>query len=176
MSACWHGKNAVFSMPAAQPSAQNGMERLLDTYMPLLKAAEPAAAAAYFSSWFGGVALAFHYFISRNKGPDLSLGNITVQLYPVGNYHRFSFQVGEWQEQDAPLDPKERDRWRERMFTDFFYGKTVRPLFEAASGAAGIHITQLWGSCRTNFFYFMEGLAVESDPNIRERAPRIIIG
>lgn len=116
-------KNAVFSMPAAQPSAQNGMERLLDTYMPLLKAAEPAAAAAYFSSWFGGVALAFHYFISRNKGPDLSLGNITVQLYPVGNYHRFSFQVGEWQEQDAPLDPKERDRWRERMFTDFFTAK-----------------------------------------------------
>lgn len=162
--------DAVFSMTAEELADPVNMKRLLDAYAPLIRALEPAAAAAYFCGWLGGPALALQYLMSAaNTALDLSLANITVQLHPENRYHRFSFRINRWVEQRAPEGEAERTAWRNSSLAGF-YGGTVRPLVEAASSASGTPLGLLWGQIPTRFFYFMDRMLAETDqPMIRQR-------
>lgn len=142
---------AIFSMNAIDMLNLDHMDQLLLLYSPLIKAKDPAPAAAYFSKYFSAIALAFQCSLSvENQSPDFSLQNLTVQLYPKENNFAFSFKLNRWSYQDGPSNAGDRNRWLDRAYSDF-YGHTVKPLFESASRSALIDMELLWGQLPTYF-------------------------
>lgn len=160
----------VISVPAIELLEQAKMDHLIDTYAPLMKALERKAAAAYFCSWFGATALALQYGVSYcNKLFDLSLHNITVQLYCKDDYYWYSFKIHSWSEEDGPTETAERTEWLRKGYDDF-YGNTLRPIFETAARSGGIDVGQMWGQLPTRFNYSLAiWMEEESDPSLRER-------
>jgi len=151
-------EGALFSMTAEDLLDQENAKHFLRIYASCIKSPELQPAAAYFGGWFGFVAFALQYMLSvENKRIDLSLSNITVQLYPKGQYFPLSFKINRWSERVLPASETERTRSRYQALADF-YGKTVRPLFEAVSAAAEIHVGQLWGQLPARFYYFKNNL------------------
>lgn len=161
--------NVVWSGPASELLETAQMSSLIGVYARLIKAPDPAPAATYFSGWLCGPALAVQYAMSVwNKAFDLSLNNLTVQLYAQDGYHRFSFMLNRWAEQDGPADEAARAEWRGRVLQDV-YGNTVRPLLEAVSAAAGVNVGQLWGQLPARFQYERDGWLKETEQELLRR-------
>jgi ferric iron reductase protein FhuF len=145
--------NAVWSGPASELLETAQMSSLISVYARLLKAADLAPAATFFSGWLSGPALAVQYAMSVwNKTFDLSLNNLSVQLYNQDGYYRFSFMLNRWAEQDGPADEAARTEWRSSVLQDV-YGNTLRPLLEAVAAASGVHVGQLWGQLPARYHY-----------------------
>jgi ferric iron reductase protein FhuF len=146
--------DAVFSMALIDLLEPKNMNQLLETYTPLLKARGHEAAAAYFVSWFSSVPLALQSSISANNAVHLSLDNLSVQLFPVGEYYQFSFKITQYELEAAPKAEAERIEWRNQNLVKF-YAETVKPLFEVLSAASGMDIGQIWGQLPTRFNYYL---------------------
>ncbi|QGQ98847.1 (2Fe-2S)-binding protein [Paenibacillus psychroresistens] len=146
--------DAIFSMALIDLLEPKNMIQLLETYTPLLKARGNEAAAAYFVSWFSSVPLALQYSISANKAVRLTLANLTVQIFPVGEYHQFSFKITDYETQDAPIAEAERKEWRNQILAEF-YTEATKPLFERLAIESNMDIGQIWGQLPTKFNYYL---------------------
>ena len=145
--------DAVISVPARLLTEPSAMEAHLRQYAPLMKALELPAAAAYFCANFAFVALTLQLSISLNStAPDLSLDNITVQLYPDNGKFAYWYKLERYSAEAAPTCEHSRSEWiKEKQI--HFYRHTVRPLFEAVSAVGGLGIAHLWGLLPTKFNY-----------------------
>lgn len=163
-------KRVVYSVPVSALPHGSAMEQLLEAYSPLMKALDRTAAATYFCANFGNVGMALQYAVSvHDVSFDLSPENITVQLVETeAGKFGVAFQLMRWSEQRAPAGGNERRAWLADILSAFYSG-TVRPVFESASKASGIHVAHLWGLLPTRFNYSAEQwMLAETDGTIRE--------
>lgn len=159
-------EDALFSIPAKDLLDQDQMERFLQFYAKCIKATDLTAAAAYFCSWLGFVALAQQYMLSlQNKKIDVSLANLVIQLYAKNQYYAFSFKICRWTESPLPENESIRAKELHQILADLYRG-TIRPLIEAASVAAKIHIGQLWGQLPTRFVYYKNRMLDSVDDEV----------
>jgi ferric iron reductase protein FhuF len=146
-------EDALFSMSAAELLKPGEMKQFLRMYASCIKARELKPAAAYFCGWFGYVGMAQLYMLAvKNKQIDLSLANMTIQLYARDGHFLFAFKPDRWSERPLPESGKERSEQRLQALEQF-YAHTVRPLFTAVSAAAEIGIGQLWGQLPARYSY-----------------------
>ncbi|NEW05858.1 hypothetical protein GK047_07490 [Paenibacillus sp. SYP-B3998] len=155
--------NTVLTMPAFDLIQVENMMRLIDTYSPLIKAGERSTTAAFFCSWFAGVCGAMQNMLFRGDGVilDLSLWNLSVQLYAGAQYPLFSFKINEVRFIEIPN--MDRDAWCKKVLYSF-YKEHVRPLIEVLSQLAQISVIPLWGQIINTLYAQMEEeLAEASD-------------
>ncbi|WP_407945781.1 (2Fe-2S)-binding protein [Paenibacillus puerhi] len=160
----------LWSCPAAKLLKPDKMSRFLELYGQRIKALEPAAAAVYFGSWIGFLALGQQYAVSTyNQSLDLSLGSLDIQLFEQEGRTLFSFKLGQAGIVNAPAEASEREDWLRTSF-EALYGGTLRPLLESAAEAGGVAVGQLWGQFPTKFNYNMDfWLADALQEELRER-------
>jgi ferric iron reductase protein FhuF len=159
-----------FSVCAEELLNPDTMNLLLHTYGPLIKANDLTAPATYFSGNLGMLALALQYSISIwNRSLDLSLSNITVQLYKdnEAGYIRFAFVLHNKSEEEAPTDAVERGIWLKQVLTQF-YKLSARPIIESLSRVSAFDAGQLWGQLPTRFNYNMDLFGKELDAAAQE--------
>jgi hypothetical protein len=157
-------EDAVYTAPAVQLLDQRKMDEFVETFGILMKALDPAAAAAAIAAQFSYVGLALQVAASAfGHAPHLSLNNLTFEMIPQAARPLISFRIHEWSTDPVSTAGDDCARTKEfvQKLTDF-YGNTVRPLFEALSRSASIDIGQLWGQLPTRFNYYL-GLITE-DP------------
>jgi ferric iron reductase protein FhuF len=158
----------VFSVRGEDLLHSETMLELLQTYKPLIKADETTAPAAYFCGFLSMLGLALQYSVSIwNKSFDVTLSNLTIQLYTdrETGYSRFAFVIHPWSDEAAPSDCAARDEWRERILSSY-YEKTARPIIECASQVSGLDAGQLWGQFPTRMNYFLDVFHQEIDESI----------
>lgn len=115
-------ENAIYSICAADLIQR---ETYGSTYVPLIKAEDLSAAATYFCSAFSTAAVALQYTVSAwNKALDLSLSNITLQIYPVDKYYRFVYVLKQSAAVEVPTEKEARITYLHSLFVDF-YGHTL---------------------------------------------------
>lgn len=143
--------DALYSSSAVELLDPIHMQSFVAYYASLIKALDYKVAAAYFSNWFSGVALALQYTVSiYNIALDLSLPNLTIHVTPVEGHTQVSFCLNRWREQVAPLGEQERLEWRHDVLAGF-YGNTMRPLVESLSSVSNMNVGQIWGQLPTKF-------------------------
>ncbi|HBS44666.1 MAG TPA: hypothetical protein DEA91_09800 [Paenibacillus sp.] len=162
-------ENAMLTIPALDLLKFERMEELIDMYGSLIKARERSTAAAFFMSWYAGVCGAMQHMLYRDCTQllDLSLSNITVQLYAGEHYPFFLFTIVEMRFTKS-LD---KDRMEgHKQLLDFFYREHVTPLIQTLSQTADIHVIPLWGQI-INALYpqLQEELAEASDEASRTK-------
>ncbi|HET7579484.1 MAG TPA: IucA/IucC family C-terminal-domain containing protein [Bacillales bacterium] len=151
--------DAILSIPADDLLDLARLEDFIDEYVPLMHALDRGAAAAALCRWFAGPAIAFQYGLSVwNKAIDVSLSNLTIQLYPVDQYCLFSFKINRWSDLDAPVNEWDRKDWRRRQL-ERFYENTMRPVIEKLSEVSGVNTGQLWGQLPGKFKYYLNIIA-----------------
>lgn len=154
-------RNTVLTMPAFDLIQVENMMHLIDTYSPLIKAGERSTAAAFFCTWFAGLCGAMQSMLFRGEGVilDLSLRNISVQLYADAKYPLFSFKINEVRFIKIPnID---REAWCKKVLYSF-YREQVRPLIEILSQLAQISVLPLWGQIINTLYAQMEEEMVEA--------------
>ncbi|MNI46813.1 hypothetical protein D3C73_1012950 [compost metagenome] len=89
-------ESKMLTMPASHLLEADNMMRLINTYSPLIHAGEPSTTAAFFCSWYAGVCGALQHMLVHGDGGilDLSLSNLSVQLYTGAEYPLFSMKCG----------------------------------------------------------------------------------
>lgn len=148
-------KNSVYTVALIDLLEPARMTEFLTAYAPLIKAKGVEAAAAFFCSWFSSLSLAQQFSIStENKAIGLSLNNLTMQLFPEGEYYQITFRIARLEYTDAPENGAARMVWRNQQL-EGFYAKTVRPVFEALALASGMNMEQIWGQLPTKFNYYI---------------------
>lgn len=147
--------DTVLTMPASDLILAENMIRLIDTYGPLIKAAERSTTAAFFCSWYAGVCGAMQSMLFDGDGVilDLSLRNISVQLYAGAQYPLFSFKINEVRYIKNPN--MDRDAWCKEVLYSF-YKDHVKPLIEILSQLAQISVISLWGQIINTLYDQME--------------------
>ena len=147
---------STYSFAADDLVKEENMRKFIDCYRPLMKALDDTAVAAYFGSWFSSVALALQYSLSiADSIPDLSLSNLDLHLVPSNGYCRVAYVIKQWKSESGPLDGLEREKWRQRVLSDF-YQNTARPIIQSISTVSGLASGQIWGQLPTKFNYYMD--------------------
>ena len=162
--------DADLSVRAADLLDRSGMDEFIREYTVRIKALEPAAASAGFCGWFRVVAAAQQYAVSLwDAALDLSLSNLTIQMYRKDGWYWLSFKVEEPREFLYSPAAGTRERWREDVLTAF-YRNEVRPLLESAAVSSGTNVGLLWGQFPSGFHYYFEQflLAAENDERRRQ--------
>ncbi|RTE09369.1 (2Fe-2S)-binding protein [Paenibacillus whitsoniae] len=135
----------------------DGMKEAIAAYAPLMKALEPAAAAAYLTGRLGNLNTAVHYMLAHDARIDLSPERWTLQIYQhERGYAEFRYVLSEIVELEGPLSGQ-RSLWREQQLRHW-YGNVMRPIVEVIAAAADMDITQLWRLFPMKFPYFHEAL------------------
>ncbi|OMF25383.1 hypothetical protein [Paenibacillus peoriae] len=159
----------VLTIPAFDLLKVENMNHLIDTYGTLIKAKERSAAAAFFISWYAGVCGAMQHMLYQGNVLllDLSLSNLSVQLYVVDGYPLFSFKINEVRfNQISIMDWDEG----EKKSLDSFYREQVTPIIQLLSQLAPINAIPLWGQIVNALYAQMEEeLAEASDEESRTR-------
>lgn len=161
--------NILLSMPVFDLIQVENMKRLIDTYGPLIRTGERSTTAAFFCSWLAGVCGAMQNMLFRRDGVilDLSLSNLSVQLYAGTHYPLFSFKINEVRFIQIPN--MDRNAWRKKVLYSF-YSEHVRPLIEVLSPLAQISVISLWGQIVNTLNDQMdEELAEASDEESKQR-------
>lgn len=141
------------------------MREFVDCYIPLMKALDDSAAAAYFANWFSNVALALQYSISwYDTAPALELDNLVIHLIPSDGYCRVAYSLQHWNLTAAPDESLEREQWRYESLASF-YRDTAAPLLHTISVVSGLSADQIWGQLPTKFNYYLEVLSAEIGAN-----------
>jgi len=163
-------ENPLLSLQASELIKPQNMDVLFQLYAPLIKAKEVTAAGTYFISWLGGLAIGYQYMISFwNCSLQVSLDQLTIELYQDGDYDKFAFVCHDSEPTFAPADGLARENWREQQLRDF-YQNTMRPIIQAVAAATGNSPGALWGQLPTRFNYYLDILASSlTDPVERER-------
>ncbi|RXZ80389.1 hypothetical protein EBB07_18700 [Paenibacillaceae bacterium] len=162
-------ENTVFTLPASDLLEADNIVRLLDTYGPLIKARDRSVAAAFFVSWYAGVCSAVQHMLFRGNALvwDLSLSNLTIQLYAGDTFPLFSFKVNEMR--SNPISILDRDVWC-KQFLDLFYREQVTPLIRILSEQVHMNVMPLWGQIINAIYAQLEDeLAEAPDEASRER-------
>ncbi|EGL17151.1 MULTISPECIES: (2Fe-2S)-binding protein [unclassified Paenibacillus] len=155
-------ENPVFSCPAADLTDENKVKLLLDFYTPLVKGLDPSVGEVYMADWFQGPLLGLIYMLSAwNKTPDLTLDNLTVQMYTASyndrEYYAINFLLTNLELHDGPDEPLERASWTEEKLSRFL-SQTVRPVFETIAKAGTLKTGMLWSQLPTMLEYGYERL------------------
>ncbi|GGD55599.1 hypothetical protein [Paenibacillus nasutitermitis] len=137
-------EKTVLVVPATDLLNVEVMKDVIDTYSKLIKARERSAAAAFFTTWLAGVCGAMQYMLYRGDKMllDVSLSNLSVQLYKGDHYPLFSFKINEKRFNQVPLVDHD-DGYKKLL--DSFYREQVTPVIQLLSQLASIHVTALWG-------------------------------
>ncbi|MCW3790684.1 hypothetical protein OM416_03770 [Paenibacillus sp. LS1] len=144
---------------------ENQMNRLLDMYGPLIKSDERSVTAAFFCNWYASVCSALQNMLFGDEDYiyDLSLSNISVQLYIQEQYPLFSFKIKNTKRIQIPKH--NREEWCTQVL-QVFYKENVRPLLEVLSGTTQINALSLWGQVVSTLYSHMEEeLSETSDEN-----------
>lgn len=158
-------ENAVLTVRASDLLLKENMDLFIHDYMKLMKALEPAAAAAGFCSWFRAVCLAQQYAVSLcDTAIDLSLTNLTIQVYLRDQFLWVSFKYDVLRTHGPSAG--EREVWREAVFTSF-YRDQVRPLLEAFASSADLNVGQLWGQFPSGFDGAVEMFMIEAESEMQ---------
>ncbi|WP_029192241.1 (2Fe-2S)-binding protein [Paenibacillus harenae] len=170
-------ENVIFSCPATDLLDESKMKQLLELYTPLIKGKESAAGEAYMTSWFRGPMLGLIYMLSAwNKNLDLSLPNMTVQIYSdtynEKKFYRCGFRIHQLELIDGPADAVQNAEWAKAALTRFFE-HTVRPVFETITKAGTQKIAMLWSQLPTSLEYG-HGLIMNSEDSdqVKRQAQR----
>ncbi|SEG71645.1 (2Fe-2S)-binding protein [Paenibacillus sp. UNC499MF] len=155
-------ENPVYSCPAADLTDENKIKRLLDFYTPLIKGLDPSVGEVYMAAWFQGPLLGLLYMLSAwNKTPDLTLDNLTVQMYTAlyngREYYAVNFLVNNLELHDGPDEHSKRASWSEEKLSRFL-SKTVRPVLETIAKAGTLKTGMLWSQLPTMLEYGYERL------------------
>ncbi|WP_169083717.1 hypothetical protein [Paenibacillus sp. PL91] len=155
-------ENLVFSCPALDLLDESNMKSLLELYTPLVKGTDPSVGEVYMASWFRGPMLGLIYMLSAwNKVPDLSLNNLTVQIYKAAyndhEYYATSFLMHNVDLLSAPQQAEEREEWTRKTLIAFFE-QTVRPVFESIAKVGTLQVGMLWSQLPTSLAYGYERL------------------
>ncbi|WP_372660718.1 IucA/IucC family C-terminal-domain containing protein [Cohnella sp.] len=157
----------IVSIPAEQLVVREHADRLLQAYAPLIRARGVEVAATYFSGWYGSICIAMQYMVSHyDHVLDLSLANVTVQLYPNDRYYHFSFKIGE--PHIKRLDGYEREEWRNSVL-ETLYRDNVRPVIESLARSASINAGQLWGQIVTEMYRQVDSWLIDASDNSLKR-------
>ncbi|WP_419874487.1 (2Fe-2S)-binding protein [Candidatus Pristimantibacillus sp. PTI5] len=150
-------EDLLFSCPAADLLDENKMKQLLEFYTPLVKGNDPSVGEVYMAGWFRGPMLGLIYMLSSwNKTLDLSLENITVQIYTADyNGHKYTaseFFLHHTDLIDAPEQEHEYAAWTKDRIRGFFE-RTVLPVFESIAKVGTLQVGMLWGQLPTSLVY-----------------------
>lgn len=161
--------NPLFTLPGSLLQSDEGMEKLITTYMPLIKALEPAAAGAYIVGRLAALTAAMQYMLSMDELIDLSPDRWTLELYThERGYFDFRFLLHELVPLAGP-EARQREAWRKERLT-VFYRDHIRPIVEAVSRSAGLGTIQLWGFLPMYMKYAIDEWVVGmKEASIRER-------
>ncbi|WP_187768156.1 hypothetical protein [Paenibacillus sp. PL91] len=162
-------ENTVLTIPASHLLIEENMRLLIDTYGPLINARERSTAAVFFISWYAAVCGAMQHMLFRSDGLllDLSLSNLSVQLYAGEHYPLFSFKINEARFSDIPI--RDRDDWCKKSL-DSFYREHITPLIQMLSQLAQMNAIPLWGQIVNALYAQMEDdLAEAQDAKSRTR-------
>lgn len=164
---CGH-MHMLLTISATDLLHENHMNRLLDTYGPLIKSGERSVTAAFFCNWFASVCSALQNMLFRGADYiyDLSLANISVQLYIKEQYPSFSFKIKNTKRIQIPKH--NREEWCTQVL-QIFYKENVRPLLEALSGTTQISVLFLWGQVVSTLYSHMEEELSETSDENNER-------
>lgn len=148
-------ENIVLTLPASDLLIEENMMRLIDTYGLLIKTEERSAAAAFFMSWYAGICSAMQHMLFRGDELllDLSLSNVSVQLYAGDHYPLFSFKINEPRFREIPITGG--DAWREKAL-DSFYREHITPLIVTLSRLVRMSAIPLWGQIVNALYSQME--------------------
>lgn len=143
-------ENIVFSCPAVDLLDENKVKQLLDLYTPLIKGMESSVGEAYMTSWFRGPMIGLIYMLSAwNKALDLSLGNLTLQLYKASyngyEYYTVSFLLKNVELIIGP-EPEQAQKeaeWQEEMLSRF-YMQTLGPVLDTIAKVGTLKVGMLW--------------------------------
>jgi ferric iron reductase protein FhuF len=153
--------NSIYTIALVDLLEPARMTDFLAAYAPLIKARGIEAAAAFFCSWLCSIPLAQQYSIStENKAIKLLLDNLTMQLFPVGEYYQINFKIMCLEYSDAPEDDTARAVWRNQELENL-YAKIVRPIFQVLAITSGMDIGQVWGQLPTKFNYYIPAWIAE---------------
>ncbi|OMF22218.1 hypothetical protein BK133_27010 [Paenibacillus sp. FSL H8-0548] len=168
-------EDVVFSCPAVDLLDENKVKQLLDLYTPLIKGLESSVGEAYMTSWFRGPMLGLMYTISAwNKVPDVSLGNLTLQLYKASyngyEYYTVSFLMENLEPTKGPELEEEYAEWAEEMLSRFFT-QTLRPVFETIAKVGTLQVGMLWSQLPGTLQYGYDSLmSSDEGEQVKQRA------
>lgn len=170
-------ESPVFSCPAAELTDEIKMKQLLDLYTPLVKGLDPSVGEVYMTGWFRGPILGLLYMLSAwNKTADLSLNNLTVQLYKASyngrEYYATNLLLNSLELHSGPDDLIEQAAWAEEKLSSFI-SQTLRPVLESIAKVGTLQVGMLWSQIPTSLEYGYERL-MESDESesVKEQATR----
>lgn len=162
-------EETVLTVPALDLLKIEKMEQIIDTYGLLIKAKERSTAAAFFMSWYAGICGAMQYMLYQDDGLllDLSLSNLSIQLYVDDSYPLISFQVNEVRFIEVPILDR-NNAYRDLL--DSFYREQITPIIRTLSPLAHINAIPLWGQIVSVIYAQMEEAVAEaSDDGVRAR-------
>lgn len=150
-------ENTVYRCLATDLLKEENMKSLLAFYTPLVKGKEQSVGEAYMTSWFRGPMLGLLYILSAwNKTPNLSLNNLTVEVYSDTyndfKYYRCGFLLHEFELEEGPEQPIERNEWAKEKLSQYFE-YTIRPVFESIAKVGSLGVAMLWGQLPTSLQY-----------------------
>jgi ferric iron reductase protein FhuF len=162
-------ENLVFSCPALDLLDENKTKSLLELYTPLVKGTDPSVGEVYMASWFRGPILGLLYMLSAwNKVPDLSLSNLTVQIYKATynehEYYATSFLMHNVDLIAATRESDEGEKWTRNTLIAFFE-QTVRPVFETIAKVGTLQAGMLWSQLPTSLAYGYDRLMNGEESN-----------
>jgi len=165
-------ENLVFTCPAIDLLDEHKLKQLLDFYTPLVKGMDPSVGEVYMAGWFRGPMLGLIYTLSVLKqAPNLSLNNLTVQLYKAEynnhEYYAVSFQLHNFEFISAP-SATQQTAWVKDQIGRFFE-HTIRPVFESIAKVGTLQSGMLWGQLPTSLAYGYDGMMeAEEDEHVKQ--------
>lgn len=168
--------NLVFSCPATELLDESKMKQLLELYTPMVKGKDPSVGEVYMAGWFRGPMLGLIYMLSAwNKAPDLSLSNLTVQIYKAvyneSEYYACSFLIHNFDLLE-PAEKSDNMAWTKETLCGYFE-HTVRPVFESIAKVGSLLVGMLWSQLTTSLEYGYERLMnAEESEQVKQQAVR----
>jgi ferric iron reductase protein FhuF len=166
-------ENLVFSCPAIDLLDEDKLKQLLEFYTPLVKGMDPSVGEVYLAGWFRGPMLGLIYTLSALKqAPDLSLNNLTIQLYKAEynnhEYYAVSFHLHNFDLLAAPLPVEEQATWVQDKISSFFE-HTIRPVFETIAKVGTLQVGMLWSQLPTSLAYGYDSMMdAEEDEQVKQ--------
>ncbi|MGG1637186.1 (2Fe-2S)-binding protein [Paenibacillus sp. NRS-1760] len=166
-------ENLLFTCPAIDLLDENKLKQLLAFYTPLVKGMDPSVGEVYMAGWFRGPMLGLLYTLSVLKqAPDLSLNNLTVQIYKAEyNNHEYiavSFYLHNSEFVAAPLPLEEQEMWIKDKISSLFE-HTIRPVFDLIAKVGTLKVGMLWSQLPTSLEYgYDRMLSAEADEQVKQ--------
>lgn len=164
-------ENPIYTIPAGDLSDRAQMGKFLAFYQEQIKGQDLQISATYFAASWRELCTALLYLLSlTNKGPDVTLGNLTVQVEVVNHFPRVFFVLNQPDEQHWPELVDGREGLLEKVLGPFIQG-TLLPVMVSMAAVSGLPVTQLWTQLPLGIEYYIGYLAahLEASPEQRDK-------